>query len=177
MLYLFDLRKILRRYSPTWFRWPENQSFAYALCSRLALFDVWFGGLRADVAGEWQYNGLMHSLERALNDRFDNVLRRIKVVDYPQVPYLFCRDAADLPEVRIGDAGEPSPYYTMDAQQLSGAVAYRSEFEIRVPDTLGVSGKAIFDLVDLYRLAGRRPQITWVNILFSYPEYYDQYDG
>ena len=52
MLYTFDLRKLLRRYSPVWFRWPENQSLAYALCRRLGTLDVWFGRLRNDVVKE-----------------------------------------------------------------------------------------------------------------------------
>jgi hypothetical protein len=178
MLYDFDLRKILRRSAPTWFRWPTNQSLAFALCRwLLRIEEQEFAPLRAAVQAEYGYNGLIHSLEIALNDRFDAVLRRITVMDSPQVAYLFYRDAADLPVERIGEASEPSLYSIMDAQQLSGALAYRSEFTIRVPDTIGVSAKAIFDYVDLYRLAGRRPQITWVNILFSYPTFYDQYDG
>lgn len=177
MLYGYDLRKTLRRYSPVWFRWPENQSFAYALCRRLVTLDVWFGRLRNDVAKEWEYNGLMHSLEWALNDKFDNVQRRIKVEDQAQVPYLFYRDAADLPVERIGEASEPSPYYIMDAQQLSGAVAYRQEFTIVVPDTLGVNAKAIFNYVDIYRLAGRRPRIRWDGFFFDTFTYYDEING
>jgi len=177
MLYDYDIRKILRRYSPVWFRWPANLSFAYSLCRRLVTLDVWFGSLRDDVAKEWRYNGLMHSLEWALNDKFDNVLRRIEVRVFAHPMYIYYSSVEQPSFQQFAAAGDPYNYNFLSAEQLSGALAYRSEFEIRVPDTIGVSAKALFDFADLYRLAGSRPQITWIGFLFSYPTFYDQYDG
>lgn len=179
MLYLYDIRKILRRYSPTWFRWPENQSFAYALCRRLVTLDVWFGRLRADVVNEWGYNGLLHGLEWALNDHFDPVQRRIWIESPQQRPYLFYRSVEGMPTVRFRSAGDPSAYSIMSAQQLAAALPYRYEFTINVPSLLGITAKAVFEYADLYRFAGRRPCVITrgpFNAIYGM-DYYDQYNG
>lgn len=178
MLYDYDLRKILRRYSPVWFRWPENQSMAYALSRRLKTLDGYFFKQRAVVALEWMYNGLWHSLEWALNDKYDMVQRRIWLALPDHEAYIFYASAEDAPLNRFGAAGEPLSHQFFSAQQLAAAVEYSYEFDINVPDTLGLNASAVFGLVDLYRFAGRRPRVIIrgpLNAIYGIHYYADYY--
>lgn len=178
MLYLYDLRKLLRRYSPVWFRWPVNQSMAYALCSRLLTLDVWFSGLRQDVALEWQYNGLWHSLEWALNDKFDPVQRRIWIDLPDHADWTFFGSTEDAPTDYFEDVADPLAHYFHDVADLANAVLYPFEFDINVPDVLGLSPVAVFSLVDIYRFAGRRPRVIIrgpFNAIYGIHNYQDYY--
>ncbi len=179
MLYQYDLRKILRRYSPVWFRWAENQSMAYALCRMLGTLDVWFGRLRQDVAREWQYNGLAHSLEWALNDKFDPVQRRIRLELPDHLDWTFFGTSEESPSDYFEDVADPLAHYFHDAADLAGAVTYLFEFDIIVPDELGVSPVAIFRHADVYRFAGRRPRVLTLHWLWGITGiyYYQDYHG
>lgn len=179
MLYTFDLRKLLRRYSPVWFRWQENQSLAYALCRRLGTLDVWFGRLRNDVVKEWQYNGLYHSLEWALNDKFDSVQRRIWLTLPDHIDYTFFGSIEDAPIDYFEDVADPLAHSFFDAADLANAVLYPFEFDINVPDVLGIAPTAVFAHVDLYRFAGRRPRVIIrgpFNAIYGI-HYYQDYNG
>lgn len=177
MIYDYDIRKILRRYSPVWFRWSTNLSFAYALCRRLVTLDVLFVRLREDVAQEWQYNGLVHSLEWALNDKFDNVLRRISLTVSVHPMYIYYTSAEQPSFQPFVAAGEPYGYNFLSAQELASAMPYPYEFVIHVPMALGITAKAVFAHTDLYRLAGSRPVIYWHDIFgVANVTYYQSYN-
>lgn len=178
MLYDFDLRKILRRYSPTWFRWPVNQSLAYALSARLATLSAHFGAVREDVAREWQYNGLLHSLEWVLNDRFDPVQRRIWLVHPDHPDYTFFGSEEEAPTDFFEDEADPLAHYFFDEADLANAVVFPYEFDINVPEVLGVLPVAVFAVVDTYRFAGRRPRVIIrgpFNAIYGIHYYHDYY--
>lgn len=161
MLYTFDLRRILRRYAPDWFRWPENLSLLFAYCRwLLRIEDSSFAPLRAEVSEEYGYGGLLHGLEWVLNDRFDPVLRRIEITHHPKLPLLHYRDAGEAPVAFFGDAGAPSPYYFLDAATLNTWQPFPFEFSVKLPDDAGGGPQAVFDLLDVYRFAGLRPRIV-----------------
>lgn len=181
-MYNFDLRKLLRRYSPIWFRWAENQSMAYALCWWLWRIDAhFFIPLRQRVALEYRYNGLVHSLEWMLNDRFDPALRRIYINTLAQLPYLYYRSLGEPPQSYYANAGNPTGFYHFDLSEFTLTPPYRYEFRINVPDALGITPKAVFEAVDTYRYAGCRPAVRSFDTIYGVPDtttgmwYYDQF--
>lgn len=159
MVFDLDLRKLLRRYSPTWFRWPANQSFAYALSRWVAYLHTQLLGARQEVAYQYRVNGLTHSMAERMNDIFDPVLRRITITVPSQLPVLYCLDDAEAPVAYLGDDGELSGYYCLEDAELNVAVQYAYEFLVEVPASLSFSSDSMFTELDLYRFAGRRPAI------------------
>lgn len=158
MLYDFDLVKIIRRYSPTWFRWPVNQAWALALLSWLGRIQQAFLAWRINtIIEEYRFNGLIHSMERLLNERFDSVLQRIYITVVDQYPVLYHADDGQLAMTAMAEAGQLTGYYHLP----DGAVAqpYLYEFLVHVPAEITFTPKVMFDLLDLYRYAGRRPAI------------------
>lgn len=156
MVYTFDIRLLVTRYVPRWFRHVENIAFGYALLKPLELIHGLFLTHRDTVNATYRYNGLKHSLENLLNDTYDAVLRRIYITVSPQVPVLHCTDEAEPVAAWCQDEEELSGFWCTD--EAEGAV-YLHEFSINVPVSLVVNYDELFALVDIYRYAGRRPNI------------------
>lgn len=161
MMYAYSLRRIIWRYSPVWFRKARNQSLAYALCAWLGVLNVRFLETRDEIAYEWRFNGLVHSLEGSLNDKFDPDLKRIYIVVSAHEDYIFYRSAEDAPTEYFQPFGEHGVHNFFSAQELTNAVAYPYEFIVTVPTALGIEAQTVFDHVDTYRFAGKRPAIHW----------------
>lgn len=158
MLYTFDLGKIIRRYSPVWFRWPVNMSLSLVLLSWLSRIHQDFLAWRTDtIIAEYRFNGLIHSLERLLNERFDALSQRIYITVVDQYPVLYHAEDGQLATTAMAEAGQLTGYYHLP----DGAVAqpYLYEFLVHVPADITFTPTVMFDLLDIYRFAGRRPAI------------------
>lgn len=161
MIYDFDIRSIVRRFVPVWFRRPVNLQFAYALVSYCEVLQVrflaWRGGT---ILPQFHYNGMLHSMEWMLNDFFDSVERRIYITVADQVPVMYHLDQSDAPVVRHQEEGSLSGYYHLDESTV--VEPYRYEFLVNVPVALsGVRPRSLFATLDLWRWAGRRPAIRY----------------
>lgn len=158
MLYDYDLVKIIRRFSPIWFRWPVNIAWARVLLS-------WLGRIHNDfllwrtntIIEEYRFNGLIHSLERLLNERYDSTLNRIYITVVDQYPVLYHAADGTPATTSMAVEGQLMGYYHLP----DGAVPqlYVYEFLVHVPADLTFVPKVMFDLLDIYRYAGRRPAI------------------
>ena len=97
-----------------------------------------------------QHNGQVCYLRAALNDRFDNELRRIKIVDGNRYKrqYIYTR-------------GENKPKYlgTMYLYERSDYSDTGVDFIVLVPKTLMYNDYEMRALIDLYRLASKRYKI------------------
>lgn len=158
MFYDLNIPLLIFRYSPGWFRQVPNLPFAYALASWLeriqADFLTWREGA---IIAEYRYNGLLHSLERLLNDRYDPIDRRIYIDVVEQTPgYWFLEDGQPA-IVSFLEAGELTGYTFLE----DGAIpeVYTHEFTVSVPAVVPFNPSQMFDLLDIYRYAGRRPGI------------------
>jgi hypothetical protein len=116
-------------------------------------------GYRTIIAFDYRYNGLVHSLEWACNDRFDPVQRRIYITVPEQLPVLYYQDAAEPPVAYLDDPGGYAAYYCLDEDELNTASQYTYEFLVNVPVSIAFQNAQMFTLLDLYRYAGRRPAI------------------
>lgn len=161
MMYDFDIRLIIRRFVPVWFRRPRNLAFAYALASWCQSMHQRFVAWREDdILAGYKYNGLLHSLERMLNDRYDATSRRIYITVTPQVPVAFHVTEGDPAVVSYVGEGSLTGYYHLDEEQVTEL--YRHEFLVNIPVALGsINPRQLFDRLDIYRYAGRRPAIRF----------------
>lgn len=164
MIYDFDIAKLIRRYVPVALRHPINLQWAYVLCSWLARIHSEFLAWRQDtIIAEYRYNGLIHSLEWMLNDRFDTLDRRIYITVVDQIPVYYHQDQADPTAAVLMDEGQMSGYYHLD--QGAAVANYDYEFLVHVPVSLSFDDELMFQLLDLYRYAGRRPAIRLFDAL------------
>lgn len=158
MIYDFNIPSIIRRYAPEWFRMPRNLQFVVVLATWLERlhteFLVWREGT---IIAEYRYNGLIHSLEWALNDRFDSGPRRIYITVIDQVPAYYHLTLGQAPYVPHATEGALTGYAHMDVDEV--VTPYLYEFLVHVPAELSFNPTVMFDLLDLYRYAGRRPAI------------------
>lgn len=158
MFYTVDISMLVTRYVPVWFRRERNVQFAVVLASWLERiqddFLVWREGV---VLAQYRYNGLLHSLERLLNDRYDPVERRIYIDVVDQVPgYWFLEDGQPAIASLLED-GALSGYAYLDDGEMPEL--YTHEFTVHVPAALAFNPDQVFSLLDTYRYAGRRPAI------------------
>lgn len=161
MLYDFDLPKLIRRYLPVWFRKPRALSFGYALLSHLEVIHGLFLSVRDAIIAQYRYNGLIHSMERAINDQFDPVLRRVFITVVDQQPVLYYQDWSEPAFYHYDDEGGLAGYHYYDESQLNVVYTYDHEFVIHIPIDLGMEQPLILELVELYRYAGRRPKFEY----------------
>lgn len=160
MTYDLDIPLIIRRFAPTWFRKPRNLAWAYALSSWCVSIQQRFIAWRMAVLAGYQYNGLTHSLEWLCNDVYDPVDRRIYITVTPQVPVYHHLSEGDPHVVTHTQEGELNGYYHLD--ETAVAEVYRHEFVVHIPVSLAaINTQDLFDRLDLYRFAGRRPAIRF----------------
>jgi hypothetical protein len=116
------------------------------------------GAWRTDtIIAEYRFNGLIHSLERALNERFDATLQRIYITVVDQYPMLFHAADGELATTAMAVEGELTGYYHLPDGVVTAPYLY--EFLVHVPADITFAPQEMFDLLDLYRYAGRRPAI------------------
>ncbi len=78
--YRFDLPALIAGTLPHLLRQPKLKAYLNALLAPLAALYSSFQVLQARAARELSYNGQTLSFQRALNDLFDPVLARIRIV-------------------------------------------------------------------------------------------------
>lgn len=161
MIYDLDIPAIIRRYVPVWFRKSRNLAFAAAAASWCRSMQQRFISWReTEIMAEYRYNGLLHSLEWMMNDRFDAVPRRIYITVTPQVPVAYHINESEPSVVSYVGEGQMSGYYHLDETDVTEL--YRHEFVVHVPVALAsIAPKRMFDRLDIYRFAGRRPAIRY----------------
>lgn len=158
MLYTFDTTKLTKRFLPTALRRPRMLAWARVLVSWLAKMHQDFLAWRTEaVLAEYRFNGLIHSLERMLNMHYDALLNRIYITVVQQYPVLYHADDGQLAGTAMATEGNLTGYYYLP----DGAVPqpYLYEFLVHVPASISFNAQGMFERLDLYRYAGRRPAI------------------
>lgn len=161
MLYTLDITAIAKRVVPGWFRREPNLAFIRVLTRGLAVLQDDFASFRDVVRDQYRYNGLVHSLERMLNDHFDAIERRIYITVENQVPGYYHVEDGGPAFVHHLPLGTLSGYYHLNLSSFPTNYLY--EFLVHVPASLTFQPVALFNLLDLYRFAGRRPAIVREN--------------
>jgi len=95
-------------------------------------------------------------LEKFLNDRYDNVLRRIRIVDAQQanITYLFLR--TENSPLYIYTRAEKKPLYLYSRSEI---IDIETDFIIQIPANVTFDEKQVRGEIDSYKLAGKKYQI------------------
>lgn len=160
-IYDWNMRKLIRRYLPVKLRWPENVAWGFALNKYLVQIMALFQGVKQSIAAEYAFNGLVHSLERLLNNTYDTTLRRIYISVPDQLPVLYFQDPEEPPVVYLQDEGVETGYFFLDVEEINAAGQYRYEFLVNIPATLSIDPDGVFAILETYRYAGRRPAVRF----------------
>ena len=161
MIYDLNVPELIRRFVPVWFRKQRNLEWAYAAASWCVSIHQRFVLWReTEILPGYKYNGLVHSLEWRPNDTYDAGDRRIYITVTPQVPVLYHLNEGDPSVVAHLQEGDLNGYYHLD--EADTTEVYRHEFLVHIPVELAaLDTQELFDRLDLYRYAGRRPAIRF----------------
>lgn len=158
MIYTFNIPTLVKRYLAPELRMPRILALGRVLLSWLRVIHLQFLAWRTDeVLAQYRFNGLIHSLEWMLNDRFDAIERRIYITVVDQVPTYYHLSQGDPPAVAYSTEGMMTGYYHLDQDAVTDPYLY--EFLVHVPADVVFNTTVMFALLDLYRYAGRRPAI------------------
>ncbi|MBL8002403.1 MAG: hypothetical protein JNL05_10615 [Flavobacteriales bacterium] len=159
MLFDLDIPKIIERSLLVHLRKSRVMAFTRALCAPVKTVHDEMMVLRADTIAQYQYNGLKHSLEALLNDHYDPVDRRIYITVPGRYEQLWYQEDGEQPLAYYEEDDAVSGFIWMSETEIISAQWYAYEFMINVPSLISFLPEAMFDLVDIYRYAGKRPAI------------------
>jgi hypothetical protein len=163
-MYNIDYTKLIRRMLPKVTRLPKWMAWIYALTKPLRSIDEDFEELRDEITAQYGYNGLKHSLEKLLNDRWDPVERDIYIEVVQKLPVLFIKDDGEQPDAYLKDDVQIADYFTWDADDVNNTLQVDYEFKIVIPVSVSFIPEEVIDAVNLYRFAGLRPRIFTLGI-------------
>jgi hypothetical protein len=149
-MYLVDWNKLVKLLLPTFLRKPVLMAFLQACVKPIATIHSEF--LRAKK--EWDYrimhNGQVFSIEKVLNDKFDDSLRRI-----------YISDSIFQDDVYIGNLNNRDQIYLSNdggTTHIGAAPHYvqQSDFIVHVPALLLILKEIeIINTINMYKIAGK----------------------
>lgn len=160
-MYSFQLSDIISRNLPHALRKPRVLAWLKNLTYPLTIIDSDFSQFRDEIDEKYDWNGLKHSLEWLLNDRYDPVLRRIYIVVHETPAVAYWIDDYELGDTLWIDDHEMASLYWMDEEDYNAIVPIDYEFTIRVWPGIEIDVQEVLDLVNRYRFAGLRPRVVW----------------
>ena len=158
MIYNFDTNTILRQLTPKFPTTDKHYSWLYALFTPFTTLKTSFNTYITDKNYELDFNGQVISLERLLNDQYDNTLRRIFIEDSAatEQPFLFFSSDNNVSE---GDSwlffdGDTNVAIT-DFWFFEEVSQYVVDFVVNVPSALVYEQAELIAYVNKYKLAGK----------------------
>lgn len=150
-----DYGKLIVQLKPVRLRKAKIKAFTKVLVSPIVVLYNDFKSFRLEVLYELNHNGQICRLEGMLNDKFDNSLRRIYIVDAPIVLPLFIHRRAEAKPVYLRRRSEATPKYIRRNAELTKGGA----FIVKVPVSLVFDTSMMKALIDKYKLAGKAYKI------------------
>jgi len=152
-MYLINWEKLVKLLLPTFLRKPVLIAFLNAFTKPIERMHTEF----LEQKAEWQYrlshNGQVFSLEKVLNDAFDNDERRIYItsVDFQDDIYIGNRDNIDQVYISAPPDDDTTTYIGSAPNYMEQA-----DFIVHVPaDILAANEILIRNTIDLYKIAGK----------------------
>jgi hypothetical protein len=158
--YTLQQRPLIKSLLPSILRRPKMMAWLQALLSPVLITYAYFVQHVKASATELSYNGQTMLLEKALNDRFDSALRRIKIINSDTVltPVYFSykREQLPLPMMAYAREGRPLLY-------LSYAAEYSNQvgFTVRAPRSLAPQEAALQARIKQLKLATIRHKLIY----------------
>jgi hypothetical protein len=164
MTFEWNINKWIETMIPAPIRKRRIVDYLIALLLPLNSVYIEFKYLRADLKKKMRFNGQVIVLENLLNDRFDGVLRRIKIVtSFDRFRKKYIGQVVENKPLWIGQESENQPQYIgqwIEYQNNTGA-----DFIVEVPDGVYSPSELIMikELVNYYKIAGKRAKFIYTN--------------
>lgn len=149
--YDIDFTELTRQLLPVELRKKKMRAWLKALNKPVVLLYDLFLKFKSEILYELDHNGQVCRLRKVLNDKFDNVDRRIYIEDAPvKLPLYIHRRIEDKP-VYIRRRSEATPVYIYRRSEIT----FGGTFIVFVPATLDFDIDEMKLLINKYRLAGK----------------------
>ena len=138
---------------PIWIAW------LYALVKPLVRLANEFEDFRELIISENRWNGTTASLSKMLNDKYDPILRRIKLYNVVKKPLLFYRSGNEKPDAYYQEGEESAVYHYRSANEAYDLSLLSYELIVRVHAQVVMVPEEMLELIERYRYAGIRPRL------------------
>lgn len=161
-----DFRALASKLSPPKLRKERLIDWVVALLKPLEEVNFLFKNFRKQAIYKVVHNGQVVYLEKVLNDRYDNSLRRIYIADaFEYDPTWVYPENENLPVYVNPEAGEAVYIYDDSILQESNVdfiVFVPLDLQPSTPTTLNNFLIQMRSLINYYKLASRRYSIQWI---------------
>lgn len=149
--YDINFPELIRQTLPVELRKKKMKSWLLSLIKPANLLYNRFLAFKASILYELDHNGQVCRLRKALNDKFDNIDRRIYIEDAPVKLPLYIHRRVEGKPVYIRRRSEAAPVYIYRRSELS----FGGKFIVKVPVSLVYDAGAMKLLINKYKLAGK----------------------
>ncbi len=144
--YQIDFDKLILLLLPTFLRKSKLVAFVSIL---IAPIKKMYQEFRKQQKKDWyrlNHNGQVFSLRKALNDAFDNELRRIEIVDYDKYKRIYIYTHIEKRPLYLGKQ------YIYTTAEYEGSI----DFVVIVPSDLDYNAYQMRDLINEYKLVTKK---------------------
>lgn len=153
-----DYNKLIKLLLPVRVRKPRLLAFLGVMVSPVVYLYNNFMANRANNLYEVNHTGQVCRLRAAINDRFDNIHRRIYIVDGDTILPTWMYRRTESKPVYIKTRSEASPVYMYRRSELF-TLGY---FVVKVPGAVTFDREEMKALINKYKLAGKPYKIEIV---------------
>lgn len=140
-------------------RKPIWQAWLYALLKPLVKLADEFTSFRDQILEENRWNGTTASLSKMLNDKYDPILRRIKLQNVIKKPLLFHRSGNEQPDGYYQEGDSNAVYHYRSANEAYDLSLLSYELIVKVHAHVVFVPEEMLQLIERYRFAGIRPKL------------------
>lgn len=151
-LFDVDFTKVVKNTLPVRLRGAAMQAWLVALLAPVIYAYNLFRANRANNLYRLAHNSQVCYMQAVLNDKFDNVLRRIIIVDAGYRDPIYIYQSIEDKDVGLYMGSENQPVYLYTAGEI-GAGVY--DFIVQVPATISFQTPQMRAVIDTYRLVSK----------------------
>lgn len=155
-IYNIDFSKLVMWFTPAAMLKPNMLAWLSALVAPVRTLHMMFLRYRTQKLYELMITPQVCYLERLLNDKYDFVERRIKIIDAQDKPPLYIFREDELKPVYLFAESENKPVYIYTEGEAGDI---KDDFVIQVPKSIVFIDNEMMQLVKAYRLAAMQPKI------------------
>lgn len=154
MMRIINFHRLGAHQLPVHLRQPRMLALIRALTAPLYTVQRFFLTYRDETIYKIEHNGQVCYLQGALNDTFDDSLRRIRIVDPVRNEFLILSQRQEMKEVDLGQEF---------ISRRDSVMADQLDFIVKVPRSLNTPGDTarLHSIVNFYKLAGKYYRIDY----------------
>ena len=167
-IYTVNYSELKRQLLPPILRLPRLKEYLQALIAPITTMYDEFYAFKNQAIYKTQHNASVTLLEKALNDKFDNITRAIYINNAIIVDSDHYYDAAAGDPLYFYDDPNGPPEYFMDGTSYN---VYGSDFTVFLPAAIRPADPAdeerlltlIRELLEYYKLLGTKYTLVWLS--------------